>query len=88
MIGSELRLTWEPHALSLRYRPSNEVSLDQTERRVTFEYNVTKLPDTGVVQETRMSQREGNKENKAVSLNKFLVVWIKIKKVLERHTHI
>lgn len=67
MIGSELRLTQEPHALSLRYRASNEVSLDQTECRVTFEYNVTKLPDTGVVQKTRMSQREGDKENKAVS---------------------
>lgn len=73
MIGSELRLTWEPHALSLRYRHSNEVSLDQTECRVTFEYNVTKLPDTGVVQEMRMRQREEDKENKAISLNEFLV---------------
>lgn len=72
--------TGTARTVASRYRASNEVSLDQTECRVTFEYNVTKLPDTGVVQKTRMSQGEGDKENKAVSLNKFLVVCIKIKK--------
>lgn len=82
MIGSKLRLTWEPHASSLRY--SNEVSLDQTECRVTFEYNVTKLPDTGVVQKTRMSQREGDKENNAISPNEFLVAWIKLKSIRDK----